>query len=97
MTGESRLLQWLRAAEDLLFDAAAWLEHRIGLTPRSTRIVPRPADRHVVRVVTLAVPVLCGCFLIGERALRARVMLAVVAVAFIAVLGIFLQDRRRSG
>ncbi|MBL0939924.1 MAG: hypothetical protein IBJ03_13600 [Gemmatimonadaceae bacterium] len=89
-------LGWLQAGEDFLFDAAAALEHRLGLASRSTRIVPRAVDRYLVRVALIAVPLLCAALLVFERPLRGRVMLAILALALIAVIGIFVLEARRA-
>ena len=76
-------VRWFLAIEDGVFRVAGEAEYRIGITPRTTKIVPGPFDRLVMRVVLLFVPVLIGTFVITTGATRTRALLAIVAVAVV--------------
>jgi len=91
----SRAGQLWQRIEDRIFALAAEAEYRSGLVPRSTRIVPQPADRLILRLVLLALPLLAASWLIPERRTRGLVMLAVLAVVVVLALAIFLMAPRR--
>lgn len=74
-------VRWFLAIEDGAFRVAGEAEHRLGITPRTTKIVPGPFDRLVMRVVLLFVPVLIGTFVITTGATRTRALLAIICVA----------------
>ena len=76
-------VRWFLAIEDGVFRVAGEAEHRLGITPRTTKIVPGPFDRLVMRVVLLFVPVLIGTFVTTTGATRTRALLAIVAVAVV--------------
>ena len=74
-------VRWFLAVEDGVFRVAGEAEYRLGITPRTTKIVPGPFDRLVMRVVLLFVPVLIGTFVITTGANRTRALLAIICVA----------------
>ena len=74
-------VRWFLAVEDGVFRVAGEAEYRLGITPRTTKIVPGPFDRLVMRVVLLFVPVLIGTFVITTGATRTRALLAIICVA----------------
>jgi hypothetical protein len=74
-------VRWFLAIEDGVFRLAGEAEYRLGITPRTTKIVPGPFDRLVMRVVLLFVPVLIGTFVITTGATRTRAILALIGVA----------------
>jgi len=74
-------VRWFRALEDGVFRLASEAEYRLKITPRTTKIVPGPFDRLVMRVVLLFVPVLIGTFVITTGATRTRALLAIICVA----------------
>jgi hypothetical protein len=74
-------VRWFLAIEDGVFRLAGEAEYRLGITPRTTKIVPGPFDRLVMRVVLLFVPVLIGTFVITTGATRTRALLALIGVA----------------
>jgi hypothetical protein len=74
-------VRWFLAVEDGVFRLAGEAEYRLGITPRTTKIVPGPFDRLVMRVVLLFVPVLIGTFVITTGATRTRTLLAIIGVA----------------
>jgi hypothetical protein len=74
-------VRWFLALEDGVFRVAGEAEYRLGITPRTTSIVPGPFDRLVMRVVLLFVPVLIGTFVLTTGATRTRALLAIIGVA----------------
>jgi len=74
-------VRWFLAIEDGVFRLAGEAEYRLGITPRTTKIVPGPFDRRVMRVVLLFVPVLLGTFVLTTGATRTRAFLAIIGVA----------------
>ncbi len=74
-------VRWFLAIEDGVFRLAGEAEYRLGITPRTTKIVPGPFDRLVMRVVLLFVPVLIGTLVITTGATRTRALLAIIGVA----------------
>ena len=74
-------VRWFLAIEDGVFRVAGEAEYRLGITPRTTKIVPGPFDRRVMRVVLLFVPVLIGTFVLTTGASRTRALLAIIGVA----------------
>ena len=74
-------VRWFLAIEDGVFRLAGEAEYRLGITPRTTKIVPGPFDRLVMRVVLLFVPVLIATFVITTGATRTRALLAIIGVA----------------
>jgi len=74
-------VRWFLAIEDGVFRLAGEAEYRLGITPRTTKIVPGPFDRLVMRVVLLFVPVLIGTFVITSGATRTRALLAIIGIA----------------
>ena len=74
-------VRWFLAIEDGVFRLAGEAEYRLGITPRTTKIVPGPFDRLVMRVVLLFVPVLVGTFVITTGATRTRALLAIIGLA----------------
>ncbi len=74
-------VRWFLAIEDGVFRVAGEAEYRLGITPRTTKIVPGPFDRRVMRVVLLFVPVLLGTFVLTTGATRTRAFLAIIGVA----------------
>jgi hypothetical protein len=74
-------VRWFCALEDGVFRLAGEAEYRLKITPRTTKIVPGPFDRLVMRVVLLFVPVLLGTFVITTGATRTRALLAIIGVA----------------
>jgi hypothetical protein len=74
-------VRWFLTIEDGVFRLAGEAEYRLGITPRTTKIVPGPFDRLVMRVVLLFVPVLIGTFVITTGATRTRALLAIIGVA----------------
>lgn len=74
-------VRWFLAIEDGVFRLAGEAEYRLGITPRTTKIVPGPFDRLVMRVVLLFVPVLLGTLVITTGATRTRALLAIIGLA----------------
>ena len=74
-------VRWFLAIQDGVFRVAGEAEYRLGITPRTTKIVPGPFDRLVMRVVLLFVPVLVGTFVTTTGATRTRTLLAIIGVA----------------
>lgn len=74
-------VRWFLAIEDGVFRVVGEAEYRLGITPRTTKIVPGPFDRLVMRVVLLFVPVLLGTFVITTGATRTRALLAIIGLA----------------
>ena len=74
-------VRWFLPIEDGVFRLAGEAEYRLGITPRTTKIVPGPFDRLVMHVVLLFVPVLLGTLVITTGATRTRALLAIIGLA----------------
>jgi hypothetical protein len=89
-------VRWFLAIEDGVFRLAGEAEYRLGITPRTTKIVPGPFDRLVMRVVLLFVPVLVGTFVITTGATRTRALLAIIGVAVLLFTAMFVIEGVRA-
>jgi hypothetical protein len=89
-------VRWFLAIEDGVFRLAGEAEYRLGITPRTTKIVPGPFDRLVMRVVLLFVPVLVGTFVLTTGATRTRALLAIIGVAVLLFTAMFVIEGVRA-
>ncbi len=74
-------LTWLRRIEDGIFGLAAEAEYRLGLAPRTVKIVHSDFDRRMMRLFLVAMPMLIGSLFIDDRQFRTRLMVSAIAVA----------------
>lgn len=89
-------LIWFRRFEDGIFGLAAEAEYRLGLAPRSVKIVHSDFDRRMIRLFLIATPLLIGSLFIDDRQFRTRLMALAIAVAVSTVTLMVMLDARSS-